>query len=176
VRTTFNQVSDADPALTQFAMLTAAAAGGALVGAIFTPWASRRWGAVTWSVASLVQAGTVGIGLVILGAMAPSFPALLAGGVSIGFAGQAVKVCSDTLVQRHIPDDRLGRVFALFDMLVNVCLVSGIAVMALVSPTDGQAPVFYALIGLMLVATAGWYQHRDPRRVRNTIEKGPVHE
>ena len=51
-----------------------------------------------------------------------------------------MKVCSDTLVQRFIPDDHLGRVFALFDMIVNVCLVAGIALMALVSPTSGQAP------------------------------------
>ena len=138
--------------------------------------ASRRWGAVAWSVFALLQAGIVGIALVILGAVAPSFPALLAGGLSLGFAGQSVKVCSDTLVQRHIPDDHLGRVFALFDMLVNVCLVAGITLMALVSPTDGQAPVFYALIGLLLVVTAGWYQHRGPRRVRHNVEEGPVHE
>jgi MFS family permease len=176
VRTTFNPVSDADHALTQFAMLTAAAASGALIGAILTPWASRRWGAVTWSVAALAQAGTAGIGLIIIGAMAPDFPTLLVGSLSLGFAGQAVKVCSDTLVQRHIPDDHLGRVFALFDMLVNVCLVAGITVMAVVSPTDGQAPVFYALIGLMLVVTAGWYQHRGHRRVRAIVERGPADE
>ncbi len=168
VRTTFNPVADADDALTQFAELTAAAAGGALVGALLTPWASRRWGAVAWSVFALLQAGIVGIALVILGAVAPSFPALLAGGLSLGFAGQSVKVCSDTLVQRHIPDDHLGRVFALFDMLVNVCLVAGISAMALVSPESGEAPVFYALIGLMLVLTAGWYRLRGPRRVQHT--------
>jgi len=170
VRTTFNEVTDANDALTMFAMLTAAAAAGALVGAILTPWASRRWGAVAWSVVALLQAGIVGIGLVIIGAVAPSFPALLAGSLSLGFAGQSVKVCSDTLVQRHIPDDHLGRVFALFDMLVNVCLVMGIASMALVSPDSGQAPMFYALIGVLLVVTAGWYQLRGPRRVRLTID------
>ena len=172
VRTTFNAVTDANDALTEFAMLTAAAAGGALVGAVLTPWASRRWGAVTWSVAALLQAGTVGIGLVIVGAVGPSFPALLAGGVSLGFAGQSVKVCSDTLVQRYVPDDHLGRVFALFDMLVNVCLVAGITMMAVVSPTSGQAPVFYALVGLLLIATAGWYRQRSPRRVRRNIDEG----
>jgi MFS family permease len=168
VRYTFNIVEEADTALNEFAMLTAAAAIGALIGAVLTPWASRRWGSVLWSVAALVQAGTLGIGLVIVGALAPSFPALLAGSLSIGFAGQAVKVCSDTLVQRYIPDDHLGRVFSLFDMIVNVCLVAGITVMALVSPTSGQTPWLYAASGLLMVGTGAWYLRRGPRRVRTT--------
>ena len=168
VRYTFNLVENADTALNEFALLTAAAAIGALLGAVLTPWASRRWGSVPWSTAALVQAGTVGIGLVIAGALAPSFPVLLAGSLSIGFAGQAVKVCSDTLVQRYIPDDHLGRVFSLFDMIVNVCLVAGITLMALASPTSGQTPWLYVASGALLVVTAAWYQRRGPRRVRPT--------
>jgi MFS family permease len=168
VRYTLNVVEDADSALNEFAMLTGAAALGALVGAVLTPGATRRWGSIRWSVAALVQAGTAGIGLVIGGAMTPSFPLLLAGSLSIGFAGQAVKVCSDTLVQRFIPDDHLGRVFALFDMIVNVCLVAGIALMALISPLSGQTPWLYAACGLLLLGTAAWYQRRGPRRVRST--------
>ena len=168
VRYTLNVVEDADSALNEFAMLTGAAALGALIGAILTPGATRRWGSIRWSVAALVQAGTAGIGLVIGGAMTPSFPLLLAGSLSIGFAGQAVKVCSDTLVQRFIPDDHLGRVFALFDMIVNVCLVAGIALMALISPLSGQTPWLYAACGLLLLGTAAWYQRRGPRRVRST--------
>ncbi len=168
VRYTFNIVEDADAALNEFALLTGAAAIGALIGAVLTPWASRRWGSVTWSVVALVQGGTLGIGLVIVGSLTPSFPALLAGSLSIGFAGQAVKVCSDTLVQRYIPDDHLGRVFSLFDMIVNVCLVAGITVMALVSPTSGQTPWLYAASGLLMVGTAAWYWRRGPRRVRTT--------
>ena len=168
VRYTFNDVVAADSALNEFAVLTGAAAVGALLGAILTPGASRRWGSVAWSVVALLQAGTVGIGLVIAGAMVPSFPLLLAGSLSIGFAGQSVKVCSDTLVQRYIPDDHLGRVFALFDMIVNVCLVAGITLMALTSPETGQAPLLYVASGLLLVGTAAWYWRRGPRRVRST--------
>jgi MFS family permease len=168
VRYTFNVVEEADAALNEFAMLTGAAALGALIGALLTPWASRRWGSVPWSVVALAQAGTLGIGLVIAGSLVPSFPLLLAGSLSIGFAGQAVKVCSDTLVQRYIPDDHLGRVFSLFDMIVNVCLVAGITLMALVSPTSGQTPWLYAASGLLMVGTAAWYRRRGPRRVRTT--------
>jgi MFS family permease len=165
VRYTFNTVVAADSALNEFALLTGAAAVGALAGAIVTPGASRRWGSVPWSVVALAQAGVIGIGLVIVGAMTPSFPALLAGSLSIGFAGQSVKVCSDTLVQRFIPDDHLGRVFALYDMIVNVCLVAGITWMALASPTTGQAPVVYGLVGVLLLATSAWYWRHRPRTV-----------
>ena len=169
VRYTFNIALAANTALNEFAFLTGAAALGALVGAILTPAATRRWGSVPWSVVSLLQAGIVGIGLVIAGAMLPSFPLLLLGSVSIGFAGQEVKVCSDTLVQRHIPDDHLGRVFALYDMILNVCLVGGIVAMAVFSPTSGQAPFLYLATGLLLVGTATWYQRSGPRRVRITV-------
>jgi len=53
-----------------------------------------------------------------------------------------------------------------------VCLVAGITMMAVVSPTSGQAPIFYALVGLLLIATAGWYRQRSPRRVRRNIDEG----
>lgn len=172
VRYTFNDVVAANAALNEFAVLTGAAAVGALIGAILTPGASRRWGAVPWSVAALLQAGTAGIGLVIVGAMVPSYPVLLLGSLSLGFAGQSVKVCSDTLVQRYIPDDHLGRVFSLFDMLVNVCLVAGITAMAILSPDSGQAPVIYAAVGVLLVGTAAWYRRHRPRRVRTTGSEG----
>jgi MFS family permease len=171
VRYTFNAVVAADSALNEFALLTGAAAVGALVGAILTPGASRRWGSVPWSVVALAQAGIVGIGMVIVGAMVPSFPVLLLGSLSIGFAGQSVKVCSDTLVQRFIPDDHLGRVFALYDMIVNVCLVAGITWMALASPTSGQAPLVYACVGILLLSTAAWYWRHGPRRVALTHQQ-----
>lgn len=166
VRLTLNPSADADAALAQFAELTGAAALGALIGAVLTPAASRRWGEVTWSAAVMVQAALIGGATVISGAMAPSFTLLLVGALSFGFAGQSVKVCSDTLVQRHIPDDHLGRVFALFDMIVNVCLVGGIVLIALVSPTSGQTPVLYGIAGAALIATAWWYAGSRTRRVR----------
>ena len=171
VRYTFNVVIAADSALNEFALLTGAAALGALIGAILTPGASRRWGSVNWSVTALAQAGVLGIGLVIIGSMVPSFPVLLAGSLSIGFAGQSVKVCSDTLVQRFIPDDHLGRVFALYDMIVNVCLVAGIAWMALASPSNGQAAVVYFLVGVLLLVTSAWYWRTGPRRVAVSKEQ-----
>ena len=157
VRNTFNAVTNADGALAEFAVITGAAAVGAGIGAVITPYMTRQLGTVPWSVIALAQAGTVGIAAVIIGATMPSFTFVLGGALSIGFAGQSVKVCSDTLVQRHIPDDHLGRVFALFDMFVNVCLIVGITSMAFTAPLSGQAPVQYLLTGALLLTAAGWY-------------------
>ena len=47
-------------------------------------------------------------------------PGLLLASLGIGFAGQAVKVTSDTVVQRAVSDDHRGRVFSLYDVAVNV--------------------------------------------------------
>lgn len=157
VRNTFNTVADADTALAEFAVITGAAAVGAGIGAVVTPFFTRRIGAVSWSVIALAQAGTVGIGSIIIGATMPSMPFVLAGALSLGFAGQSVKVCSDTLVQRHVPDDHLGRVFSLFDMFVNVCLIVGVTTMAFTAPVSGQAPLQYLLTGALLLTAAAWY-------------------
>lgn len=164
IRNTLNVVADADAALGQFAILTGFTAGGALVAAIVTPPLTRRIGAVRWSVIALVQAAAISIACIMIGAELPSFAAVLAAGASIGFAGQAVKVCSDTLVQQNIPDDHLGRVFALFDMIVNVSLVAGVTLMAFLSPISGQAPGLYLAMGAFLLLTAAWYFRRSEHR------------
>jgi MFS-type transporter involved in bile tolerance (Atg22 family) len=81
----------------------------------------------------------------------------------LGLAGQAVKVCSDTVIQRDIPDNSLGRVFAIFDMTVNIALVVGIIVVALLAPQSGIAPVLYVVIGILLAIASLWYiKKRNP--------------
>lgn len=165
VRNTFNPPTAADAALGQFAVITGCAAAGALLGAVLTPVGTRRFGTIPWSVAALLQAGIAGIALIALGSTLPSLPALLGGAASIGFAGQALKVCADTLLQRHIADDRLGRVFSLFDMVVNVCLVLGISIMAFTSPQSGQALGMYLATGALLIGTACWYWGRQRHRL-----------
>ncbi|MDP2287342.1 MAG: MFS transporter [Actinomycetota bacterium] len=156
VRNTFNSVAEADHALTQFAIITAAAATGALIGAASTPWSTRRMGTVTWSAIVLIIGGITGAVFVVAGSESIQLPLLLVGAAAFGFVGQSVKVCADTEVQLHIPDDHLGRIFALFDMIVNASLVLGITIMALYAPTSGQSPAMISLAGLLLVLTGAW--------------------
>lgn len=171
VRNGLHTATGADAALADFAVVTGAAALGGLLGAITTPAASRKLGPVTWSSAVLAQAGGLGIPFVILATQRGSLPLMLVGAVSIGCAGQSVKVCSDALIQLHIPDDHLGRVFAIFDMFVNVCLVAGITLMAFTSPATGQAAVTYLLTGLGLILAASWYFIRSGPRVHVSTKR-----
>jgi MFS family permease len=160
VRNTFHDPADADAALGDFAIITGATAVGAIVGAVLTPGITRRIGAVPWGAIALLVAG-VGVGTFLTGALVPAFALILIGSAAVGFAGTAVKICADTLVQRHIDDDHLGRVFALFDMIINVSMVTGITLMAFTAPLSGQATTANALRALLMVGTAFWYQTRS---------------
>jgi len=157
VRNTLNVSTDADSALGGFALMTGAAALGALLGAILTPGRARRLGYVRWTTIAAIQAAPlVVVGLLGAVALDTLWPLLIAA-LSVGFANQSAKVASDTLVQREIHDDYLGRVFALFDVAVNVALVLGIVAVAFTSPESGVAPAIYVVIGLLVAANAVWY-------------------
>ena len=157
IRNTLNPSIDPDSALTEFALVTAAAAAGALIGAIVTPSMTRRMGFVRWTVIAAGQAAPlVTIGMMV-GAYSRSMAALLIAGVSLGFANQAAKVAADTLVQREIDDDYLGRVFSIFDIAVNLALVLGITIVAFTAPATGVAPVVFIGIGVLLALNALWY-------------------
>jgi len=163
VRNTFNAPEQADAALGDFAIITAAAAIGAVVGAVLTPGATRRFGSVMWGTAALLIAG-VGVGAFLGGALTVTFPAVLVGSAAVGFAGTSVKICADTLIQRHIDDDHLGRVFALFDMIINVSMITGVTLMAFTAPLSGQATIGYSLLLALMVLAALWYQRRPEAR------------
>ena len=157
IRNTLNPSIDPDSALTEFALVTAAAAAGALIGAIVTPSMTRRMGFVRWTVIAAGQAAPlVTIGMMV-GAYSRSMAALLIAGVSLGFANQAAKVAADTLFQREIDDDYLGRVFSIFDIAVNLALVLGITIVAFTAPASGVAPAVFIGIGALLALNALWY-------------------
>ncbi len=157
IRNTLNPSIDPDSALTEFALVTAAAAAGALIGAIVTPSMTRRMGFVRWTVIAAGQAAPiVTIGMMV-GAYSRSMAALMIAGVSLGFANQAAKVAADTLVQREIDDDYLGRVFSIFDIAVNLALVLGITIVAFTAPASGVAPAVFIGIGVLLALNALWY-------------------
>lgn len=156
VRNTFSETVDADAALGQFTIVTAFTAAGGLTGAVLTPTITRRIGSVPWGALVLTFAAIIGLGGYLLGSWVPSLWPIFLGSAAVGLAGTSVKITADTLVQRHIRDDHLGRVFALFDMAVNVCLVTGVTLMAFTAPTSGKAYVAYGLLAIWLLATAIW--------------------
>jgi predicted MFS family arabinose efflux permease len=69
-------------------------------------------------------------------------------------AGQGVKVTNDALVQSKIVDEYRGRVFAVYDVMVNAGIVSGAIIAAFILPADGVSAVLPALIALVYVLVA----------------------
>jgi hypothetical protein len=61
-----------------------------------------------------------------------SLAAVCATAASLSFAGQLLKINADTTIQRTIDDAHRGRVFSIFDMMINVSLVLGITSYALI--------------------------------------------
>jgi hypothetical protein len=154
---------DAEAAIGALTVTTGAAGLGAFLGAVSTPRASRAFGAVRWSAAALV----VGVVIGAIGVATATLPGLVVEGLFVGFAGQAVKVCSDTIVQEDVDDDRRGRVFALYDVGVNVAIVVGLTAAAFAAPPDGRAPVIAAWMVALAVVGAWWAltaERRDPAR------------
>lgn len=160
IRNTLNASDNPDAALGQFALVTGAAALGALLGAVLTPGRVRRMGYVSWTVFAVAQAAPLVVAGMLLGSLGETLWPILIAALSLGFANQSAKVASDTLIQREINDDYLGRVFALFDVAVNVALVLGIIGVAFTSPESGVAPGVIVAVGILIAANAAWYRSR----------------
>ena len=129
--------------------LTAAVAGG-LLAALVTPRVTRALGTQRWIVLVFSGAALVTV------AFFPPYThwSLLLAGLGLGFAGQAAKICVDTLVQEAVDDAFRGRVFSLYDTLVNVSFVSAAALAAVIVPDSGRSLAVVALIAAGYAATA----------------------
>jgi MFS family permease len=131
----------------------AAVVVGGLVAAVVTPGASRRLGPQRWIVVGLATAGLA------TGAGFPPYRhwGLVAAGLALGFAAQAVKICVDTLLQESVEDSYRGRVFALYDVLFNVSFVAAAGSAAVLVPDDGHSvPVVAAIAGGYLLTALGY--------------------
>jgi hypothetical protein len=142
--------------LAGLAQLVVVMAIGSAVAALVTPPASRHTGLPRWCGAMLAGAGIVQLTLV----LPYRLPLYLVGALLLGFCAQGFKICVDTLVQRCVDDEFRGRVFALYDMLFNVAVVTAAVMVALVLPADGYSPVSVIVIGLAYLATAFVYTRR----------------
>ncbi|RFU21010.1 MFS transporter [Geodermatophilus marinus] len=138
--------------LTGLGVTVAAGAVGTVAAAAVTPAAVRRWGRSPW-VAGLLGGG--GVLVVVLGLPAQLTGVVLAALV-LGFLGQGVKVCVDTTLQEVVDDDVRGRVFSVYDTLVNVAYVAALGLGAAVLPPAGVSPPVLLAVGALylLAATA----------------------
>jgi predicted MFS family arabinose efflux permease len=80
--------------------------------------------------------------------------ALLTTGFLTSACGQGVKVTNDALVQSRIVDEFRGRVFAVYDVIVNFAIVSGAIIAALLLPDSGEGSLVPALIAITYITFA----------------------
>ncbi|MTD56169.1 MFS transporter [Amycolatopsis sp. RM579] len=123
--------------------LAAMAAAGILLAGFSTPRLVRRFGRHRVVLCSLLLAALsqAGLGLPMV------LPTVLVAAFLITAAGQVLKLCVDSAVQRDVGDEARGRVFALYDTLFNITQVIAVAAAAAVVPLNGRSPT------LLLVAT-----------------------
>jgi MFS family permease len=148
-RNTFHLSSKPEAGLSGLAIALSIAGIGITLGALIAPSGVLRVGRHSWIRYMMVGS-----------ALSPLFLAVSATPISLysaafltSFFGQSLKVTNDALVQAKIEDIYRGRVFAVYDVLVNAAIVSGAVLAALVLPTSGKAPFVPLLISLAYVVS-----------------------
>jgi hypothetical protein len=81
--------------------------------------------------------------------------AVCATAASLSFAGQLLKINADTTIQRTIDDAHRGRVFSIFDMMINISLILGITSYALIEGIRENINVGSAYTVVLLSCSAG---------------------
>jgi len=92
-------------------------------------------------------------------------------GFWVGFAGQAAKICVDTLLQESVEDDFRGRVFSFYDTLFNVTFVAAAVVAAFLLPVSGKSYVMLAVVSAGYALTALGYGLAVRRRLRDPARR-----
>jgi len=149
-RNTFNDPADPEAGLAGFAFAITIAGIGITIGAVVAPFGVKKFGRHTWIRYSLIASAV----LPILLAFDQSELFLVATGFFAGMAGQGVKVTNDALVQSKIADEFRGRVFAVYDVMVNAGIVSGAIIAAFILPPSGVSSVLPALIAIAYIVVA----------------------
>ncbi|MBG6139646.1 MFS transporter [Longispora fulva] len=126
---------------------------GALVAALVTPAATRKWGGQLWLLALLaVDAGAIA-------ALTLSFkPWMLLGGVFVlNIASGGMKIVVDTSIQHECDDEYQGRVFSVNDTAFNSLNVVGLFIGAYLLPVDGRSVLAMVCIAAGYATLATWY-------------------
>jgi MFS family permease len=147
-RNTFNDPANPEAGLAGFAFAITVAGIGITIGAVIAPFGVKKYGRHAWIRYSLLASAVLPIAL----AFEQNEFFLVATGFFAGMAGQGVKVTNDALVQSKIVDEYRGRVFAVYDVMVNAGIVSGAIIAAFVLPSNGVSSLLPALIAITYIS------------------------
>ena len=156
-RNTFNDPSRPEDGLQGFGIALTIAGVGVFLGAFLAPYGVARFGRHRWIKFAMFASAFSPIFLAIWQTeIALSVTAFLT-----AFCGQNIKVTNDALVQSKIDDYFRGRVFAVYDVVVNGAIVSGGLIAALLLPTSGvtaKVPLFvmaaYLLVAVVVLRSS----------------------
>jgi hypothetical protein len=149
-RNTFNDPADSDAGLAGLSVALSFAAIGFTIGALVAPIGVRWTGRHRWMRLSMFAA-TIGTLILVIDR---NQILLCAAAFTTGLFGQGVKVTNDALVQSKISDEFRGRVFAVYDVVVNGSIVSFAIISALLLPQSGDSWLVPLLIAMTYFAVA----------------------
>ena len=153
-RNTFNDPADSDAGLAGLSFTLTIAAIGFVLGALIAPRGVSVMGRHRWMRLSVIAASMSALTLVI-----ERTPFLLAVTAFLtALCGQSVKVTNDALVQSKIDDYFRGRVFAVYDVVVNGAIVTFSLFAAKILPLSGDSwllpllvSISWALVALIIL-------------------------
>ena len=132
-RNTFNDPLRPEDGLRGFGFALSFAGLGVFLGAFLAPYGVRKVGRHRWMRFALFVSAFCPLIL----AVSQTQIGLIATAFLTSFFGQNLKVTNDALVQSKIDDYFRGRVFAVYDVVVNAAIVSGGIIAALLLPPSG---------------------------------------
>jgi MFS family permease len=163
-RNTFNNPRDSEAGLAGLSIALSFAAIGFTIGALIAPLGVRWTGRHRWMRLSMLAASA---GVMIL-TIDRNQILLCAAAFTTGLFGQSVKVTNDALVQSKISDEFRGRVFAVYDVVVNASIVSCAIIAALLLPQSGDSwlvptlvAASYLLVALITLRPAKFFLRGD---------------
>jgi MFS family permease len=136
-RNTFNDPSIPANGLKGFGFALSFAGLGVFLGAFLAPFGVRKVGRHRWMRFSLFVSAFCPLVL----AVSQTQVGLITTAFLTSFFGQNLKVTNDALVQSKIDDYFRGRVFAVYDVVVNTAIVSGGIIAALLLPPSGLSSI-----------------------------------
>jgi MFS family permease len=136
-RNTFNDPNEPEKGLAGFGIALTIAGAGVFFGAFLAPYGVRKVGRHRWIKLAMFASAVSPLIL----ALSQTSVALSATAFLTAFFGQNLKVTNDALVQSKIDDYYRGRVFAVYDVVVNGAIVSGGLIAALLLPSSGVSAI-----------------------------------
>ena len=149
-RNTFNDPNQPEAGLAGLALAFSIAGIGIVLGALIAPFGVKKYGRHTWMRTMMFLSVLGPLPLAIWGTEVTLFLAAFL----TSLFGQSFKVTNDALVQSKINDYYRGRVFAVYDVLVNAAIVSGGVIAALLLSESGQGWQVPSLVSAIYLMTA----------------------